>query len=111
MKKTQEMLKVIRDGKVAVLFSPGYGVGWYTWGVPLDGVFHPELVGAVERGAKAMEIINIATRLFGNSKDHHYAGARQLVLIWINEGIEFRIEEYDGGESIIVKEKYNWITA
>ena len=26
------MEKVIRDGKVAVLYSPGYGAGWsYSW--------------------------------------------------------------------------------
>ena len=25
------MKKVIRDGKVAVLYSPGYGASWYTW--------------------------------------------------------------------------------
>jgi len=25
------MTKYIRDGKVAVLYSPGFGAGWSTW--------------------------------------------------------------------------------
>ena len=25
------MTKSIRDGKVAILYSPGYGAGWSTW--------------------------------------------------------------------------------
>lgn len=25
------MDKVIKDGKVAVLYSPGFGAGWFTW--------------------------------------------------------------------------------
>ena len=33
------MNKVIRDGKVAVLYSPGYGAGWYSWNWN-----HPECV-------------------------------------------------------------------
>ena len=27
--------KVVRDGKVAVLVSPGYGAGWSTWNICL----------------------------------------------------------------------------
>ena len=34
-KQGVNMQKVIRDGKVAVLYSPGYGAGWYTWSVPI----------------------------------------------------------------------------
>ena len=25
------MIKLVRDGMVAVLYSPGFGAGWYTW--------------------------------------------------------------------------------
>jgi hypothetical protein len=27
----KKIKKVIRDGKVAVLISDGYGAGWYSW--------------------------------------------------------------------------------
>lgn len=48
------MEKVIRDGKVAVLYSPGYGAGWTTW--TYDSklhevmLFHPLIVEKVESG-------------------------------------------------------------
>lgn len=109
MHKTQEMLKVIRDGEVAVLYSPGYGAGWYTWNVPLEGVFHPELVEAVEREADEDELVTIATRLFG--EEYYYGGAGDLNICWIPEGNQFQIEEYDGSESIILKDEQQWITA
>jgi len=38
------MNKVIRDGKVAVLISYGFGAGFYTWGAPLEAIFDPKLV-------------------------------------------------------------------
>lgn len=41
------MEKVINNGEVAVLYSPGYGAGWYTWGAPLELVFHPKIVEMV----------------------------------------------------------------
>ena len=109
IQKTKEILKVIRDGEVAVLYSPGYGAGWYTWDVPLEGVFHSELVEAVERDAEEDELVQIATRLFG--EDHYYGGARDLNICWIPEGTQFQIEEYDGNESIILKDEQQWITA
>lgn len=102
------MQKVIRDGKVAVLYSPGYGAGWYTWSVPIEGLFHPELVEAVERKASSTEIKEIAERLFG---DNYYSGADQLRIEWIPVGTQFRIEEYDGNESIYVQSDYTFITA
>ena len=34
--------KLERDGKVAILYSPGYGAGWSTWNDDNDGeYFHP----------------------------------------------------------------------
>lgn len=102
------MQKVIRGGKVAVLYSPGYGAGWYTWDVHIEGLFHPELVEAVERRASSTEIKEIAERLFG---DNYYGGADQLRIEWIPVGTQFRIEEYDGSESIYVQSDHTFITA
>lgn len=46
--------KVIRDGKVAVIYSPGYGSGWSTWSgaskeIIERMIFDPELVALVEK--------------------------------------------------------------
>lgn len=44
------MEKVIRDGHVAVLYSPGYGAGWFTWNENhKELLFHPKLVEMVEQ--------------------------------------------------------------
>jgi hypothetical protein len=42
------MEKVVREGKVAVLYSPGFGAGWTTWGAPKELLFDPEVVALVE---------------------------------------------------------------
>jgi len=47
------MDKIIRDGKVAVLYSPGYGAGWYSWNTDCkECVFNPEIVKLVEAEEK-----------------------------------------------------------
>ncbi len=42
------MNKVIKDGKVAVLISYGYGAGFYSGGAPIEAIFDPKLVELVE---------------------------------------------------------------
>ena len=42
------MNKLIRDGQVAVLVSPGYGAGWYTWHHIEELVYDPCVVAWVE---------------------------------------------------------------
>lgn len=47
----EEIKKVIRDGKVAILYSPGYGAGWYSWNSGVrQCLFSPEIVAALEKG-------------------------------------------------------------
>jgi hypothetical protein len=44
------MEKVIKDGKVAVCFSPHYGAGWSTWASEEQRetlIFHPAIVNMV----------------------------------------------------------------
>ena len=46
----RQVNKITKDGMVAVLISPGYGAGWYTWNSNLPGlVFNPTLVEMVEK--------------------------------------------------------------
>ena len=86
------MNKVIRDGNVAVLYSPGYGAGWSTWGDP-ESVFDPDTVNWVEHG----KIGDCPYK----SKDYHcMLGADDLVIEWLPVGTIFEIIEYDGYESI-----------
>ena len=46
--------KYIKDGKVAVAYSPGYGAGWSTWesnnALKDTMVFHPDIIKMILDG-------------------------------------------------------------
>jgi hypothetical protein len=101
------MERVIRDGKVAVLFSPGFGSGWYTAHYIEELLFDPSIVQWVEAG-ELDKIKNYMTLKYPNE---YLSGLSTLTIKWIPQGTEFRISEYDGAESIKCKSKEHWITA
>ena len=106
------MEKVIRDGMVAVLYSPGHGAGWYSWAITQDGVeavlFDPEVVAWVE-GGKVGPVPDMEAKY---GFEHFYdGGADDLMIEWIPVGTKFRIREYDGYESAILIHEDKWITA
>jgi hypothetical protein len=104
------MEKVIRDGKVAVLYSPGFGAGWSTWNYDFpECLFDPEIVRMVEKETDPYEIAKFAESKYG--EDFYAGGAEDLIIMWLPEGTEFIINEYDGSESIHLKEQMNWTTA
>ena len=94
------MEKVIRNGKVAVLVSGGFGAGWYSWNSNhKELLFHPKLVALVEAG-KQSEITEEWLEQELDLKDIYCGGARDLDIEWLNEGTAFVVEEYDGSESL-----------
>ena len=101
------MEKVIRDGKVGVLVSPGHGAGFSTWGYPTEAIFDPTLIELVEN-EKYQEAVDYCQTTW---PDEYSGGVEDLKVVWVPEGSEFVIEEYDGAESLMLKEEYNWITA
>ena len=102
------MEKVIRDGQVAVLYSPGFGAGWYTWNSEHPQcVFDPELVAAVEEGDR-QKAAYLAGKKFGAR--FYSGGARDLEIAWIAQGQAFEIREYDGNESIHFIGQGDWLT-
>jgi hypothetical protein len=101
------MEKVIRDGKVGVLVSPGFGGGFSTWGYPTEAIFDPTLIELVE-SEKYQKAVDYCEATWPNQ---YSGGVEDLVVRWVPEGSEFVIEEYDGAESLMLKEEYNWITA
>lgn len=94
------MEKVIRDGKVAVIYSPGYGAGWYTWNTDYpEIIFHPKLVEMIETG-RQREI----TEEWVHSElgiRHVYCGGNDLKIEWLDECTSFDISEYDGYEEVV----------
>jgi hypothetical protein len=95
--------RYVRDGKVAVLVSPGFGAGWSTWCYGDDPqerawlLFAPELVEAVLDGdtGKAAEL---AEAHFDG--DFYTGGASDLQVYWVDPGVPFLVDEYDGSESL-----------
>ena len=64
------MNKVIRDGKVAVLVSPGFGAGWSTWSYVGEEdyrnfmLFDSTLVTMVEREDSVEAIESYVTAIY-----------------------------------------------
>lgn len=101
--------KVIRDGKVAVLFSPGFGAGWSTWDSEYgnDLVFDPMLVKLIEDGKREEMFTYVAMRY----PNVYTGGLDSLEIYWLPEGTLFQIEEYDGSETIQTMDGTSWIKA
>jgi hypothetical protein len=90
--------KYYRDGKVAVLYSPGYGVAWFSWNTEHHGLlFDKEIVEAVLANDHAL-----ARKIAENKYNIYAGGATDLQIEWLKEGTAFEIREYDGDENIIV---------
>lgn len=97
------MEKVIRNGKVAVLISYGFGAGWSTWNNADNHIllFHPKLVDMVESG-KREEIDEEWVEENLGISDVYCGGAEDLEIEWLEEGTKFCVEEHDGSESLLL---------
>jgi hypothetical protein len=99
------MDKYIKDGKVAVLVSHGFGAGWSTWNSSCEElIFDKELVQAVLEN-KQKNILSIAKKL---CPDGYFGGIDGLTVEWVPKGEQFEITEYDGAEllNIISQQSY-----
>jgi hypothetical protein len=101
------MEKLIRNDQVAVLISPGYGAGWYAWHGIEELVFDPSVVEWVER----QELDKIQAYMELRYPEAYCGGLKDLVVVWVPEGDQFRIEEYDGAESLVLASQQRWMTA
>ena len=104
------MNKLVRDGKVAVLFSPDYGAGWSTWAreeIREAVLFDPAMVELVE--AEKWEELQIYVTL--KYPDMFCGGLRDLQIAWMPEGTQFVVNDYDGNESIQTRDSTDWYTA
>jgi hypothetical protein len=107
------MDKVIRDGKVAVLVSRGYGAGWSTWVADEYRdiyLFHPTLIQMVEE-ERHIEITTEWMEKELGLEDVYTGGTDGLEIEWVPVGTKFVIDEYDGAESIRTIDNFYWITA
>lgn len=86
------------EGKVGIIYSPGFGAGWSTWGVP-EMALDQELANAIDSGCTDKLIGEIAET---NWPDEYHGGLEDCVVEWVEPGTSFRIDEYDGNESLVL---------
>lgn len=101
------MDRVIRDGQVAVLYSPGYGAGWYSIHYNEALLFDPSIVTWLE----SKELDKIQNYMTLKYPDVYLGGLDELTIEWVHQGVKFRIDEYDGNEAVILKENDEWFVA
>ena len=101
------MNKLIRDGKVAVLVSPGYGAGWYSWHRNEELLYDPSIVEWVEQQA----FDKVLTYMELKHPDVYCGGLDDLEIKWVSTGDRFRIDEHDGAESLVLEKNEYWLTA
>jgi hypothetical protein len=103
-----KMNKLVRDGMVAVLYSPDYGSGWYTWNQNHPEIlFDPAIVQLVEEN----KWDELKTYVILKYPKLINSGLEELKIAWIPEGTLFRVNEYDGDESIELKDDIDWFKA
>lgn len=115
--------KYVQDGKVAVLVAPGYGAGWSTWNQPALAYDKRVVEYYLERKddkdlCKKISRLNTdenkkASKYFESLgyKDVYFGGFKDLVIEWMPEGVYYKIDEYDGYESIITIDSVDWSIA
>lgn len=107
------MEKKIKDGCVAVLYSVGYGSGWYSWHYVEELLYDPVIVDMVgDQTVVAGELADKITKYCEEKYGwHNYYGVVGLTVGWVPQGEEFMVLDYDGAESIALKKKFKFLTA
>lgn len=97
VKKTK---KVKGKTKVAVLISMGYGAGWSTWNQRFAHFLLFDK-GLVERVLRE-DLNEIGDYIKDKIGDQHVflGGLDGITVVWVDEGVKFVVNEYDGSESI-----------
>jgi len=103
--------KTIKDGKVAVVVSRGFGASFSASMLDPDNqeraLFDPTIVALVQQGATWDKIRQAAELLYGSEVILATAVSR-LEVVWLPEGTSFLISEYDGAEYIVSEDDLNY---
>jgi len=101
--------KLYKDGMTAILVSSGYGAGWSTW-MPSypECVFDPVLAQMVIDDVDYQQMLEYCEMRY---PDAYYGGLEDIEIQWLKPGTLFRINEYDGSESVEVLDEVNWMMA
>ena len=102
--------KHIVDGKVAVLYSPGFGAGWSTWAYgdseQAMAMDRDLVLAFLDGGVDAL--VKITAQKY---PDNYTGGADDVVVAWLPEGTRFEIRKYDGSETLHTLDNVPWWVA
>ena len=103
------MDKYIRGGNlVGILYSPGFGAGWSTWNPEYpDMAFDPGMIDLIANN----EWDKAQTYATLKWPEASLEGFKNLSVTWLPQGTRFRVVEYDGAETIEIRDKIDWSTA
>lgn len=91
--------KLVKDGLVAVIVSPGFGAGWSTWNSESEErmIFDPILAQMILDG-KTIEDLELYAK--DKYPEAYLGGLSDAEVEWVPVGSRFTINEYDGNESL-----------
>jgi hypothetical protein len=98
-----------KNNTVAVVYSPGFGAGWSTWNTEFAEFLCMDSV--IAACVLAGDIEGAITRAESVCPDIYPGGADDLRVEWLPDGTRFRIDEYDGSESVVVFDPADYMTA
>lgn len=97
-----------KDGTVGVIVSPGYGGGYSDYGD--FSVFDPEVIRLIlnypndPHGSKDAYKVLMKDK-YGRPVAPDF---NQLEVQWLKPGTAFRIHEYDGHETVEIRDEMEW---
>lgn len=101
-KQTPPIERLYRDGKTAVLISPGYGYGWSSWNSDnAEFLLHDRLLCQYVLDRDYDKVRGRCDAVLG--EDEVYGDLLDLVVVWVPTGAPFYVHEYDGSERIVTE--------
>lgn len=110
--------RYIKDGLVGVVYGPEFGAGFSSWGVPAMTT-DPKIV--------ELALAMIDSEKAGDHSAVHYLDKeleqyvkttydltyhqQPLSVRWLKPGTRFFIKEYNGAESVVIEEDFQWSVA
>ena len=98
-------------GEIEILISPGYGAGWSTfgWNDDINIALDKRIIDYYKQNGTKVDKEEVKKFLESIGYEHAYCGGwSQIMLDTIPPNCRFRIDEYDGYETLIECETENW---
>ncbi len=100
--------KLVKDGKVAVLISHGFGAGWYSWNRDNEALlFDKDLIELVLKG----DMDELERVVESKYPGIYRGGLRDVSVEWVPQGEMFEVSEYDGSESLRLISQQQFLVA